>query len=149
MKRRKLSDYPPDEITNIKQLVVKASSYGLTPVQCANLVGLAQSQFDTLLSQDEQFESEYKKAKQQGINQASAVMHDLARKGNYQAASFILTKSPDSPYNDENVDPKQGEALQRLMVYMSNYGGLLPPPPCPHCGEPVEAIEKLSVEPKK
>lgn len=135
MKRRRLSSYSPEEITAIKQQSIKASGYGLTTTQCANLMGLSLGQLESLLADDEQFLADFKQARQAGISQASSVMHDLAKKGNYQAAAFILQRSPDSPYSEEgSVDPKTGEALQKLLVYLSNEGGLLPPAQkCPHC----------------
>jgi hypothetical protein len=135
MRHKRLSSYTETEITVIKQQCVKASGFGLLTTQCAMLVGLSLPQLESLLSEDDQFATDFKQAKQEGIKQAAAVMHDLARKGSFQAASFLLQHSPDSPYSEDgSSDPKTGEALQKLLVYLSNEGGLLPPPTrCPHC----------------
>lgn len=130
-RKRKLSTYTPEEIALLKQLAIKTASYGFGAKGAADMTGLTILQIEKLFEQDAVFEEEFNAAKINSVNTASAQMHDLAKKGSYQALAFLLSRAPESPYRDgaNSIDPKQQDSLQFLISHIIENGGLMPPDP--------------------
>jgi hypothetical protein len=140
MSRRKLSSYSPEEIIALKTKALEAAKVGMLPVQAADYCGLSTVQLDTLLKEDAEFAGDFRKVRAEAVKEISGKMHNLAGQGNFQAMQFVLDRDPLSPFNEANaLDPKQSDALQKLLVHLSNNNGLLPPVECPQCHQIIES----------
>lgn len=141
---KKLSQYSEAEIALIKTAVLNSAAWGFRLDQSSKLVGMTARQLSTIIEEDPNFKTEYEKVRAEGIKDVAGKMHSMAKAGNFQAAAFILSRDETSPYRDSlmKVDPKELDALEKILQYLVDNNGLLPPPQlyCAHCGRAVPAV---------
>jgi hypothetical protein len=118
------------EIKEKYNLIIKAISFGLTFAQACQLASIHRNVGYSWLRADPDFKEEVESAKSKNMQDLSAQMHVLAKNGNYQALSFLLSKSPDSPFRDGaiHLTDEEIDAMERVMTYLCEVGGLLPIP---------------------
>jgi len=123
-------NYTPEERKEKTALIVRALGFGLTFKQSCQLANLP---YDTGKNWTEdylEFREQVEAIKSKNLEDLSSQMHILAKNGNYQALSFLLSKSPESPFRDgaTHLTDAEIDAMEQVMAYLCDNGGLLPVP---------------------